>query len=113
MEVGGAGIKSRDVNNFGKGQHDLIDIGMGAGGGAIGAIGGGTMTRDRFNHYGEHIDMEYAGGGTMLGQGNYSQYSGGLFDGMALSSEFLGEYYSNVSAPNVTTNVDREVDLHE
>lgn len=97
MEVGGAGIKSRDVNNYGKGQHDLIDMGMAAGGGGV---GGGTMTIDRFNRYGEHIDMEYANGGTMLGQGNYSQYSGGLFDGMALSSEFLGEYYSNVSTPN-------------
>lgn len=107
MEISGAGVKSRDVNNYGKGQHDLIDMGMAAGGG-----GGGTMLLDRFNRYGEHIDMEYMNGGTMLGAGNYSQYSAGLFDGMALSSEFLGEYYSNVSAQNVITNVDRKVDLH-
>lgn len=70
------------------------------------------MTVDRFNRYGEHVDMEYMNGGMMLGQANYSQYSGGFADGMALSSEFLGEYYSNVSARNVIRNVDREVDLH-
>lgn len=90
-------MKIKDVNNYGKGQHDLIDMGGAARGGGI---GGGTMTIDGFNRYGEHIDLEYVSGGMMLGQGNYSQYSGGLFDGMALSSEFLGEYYSNVSAPN-------------
>lgn len=90
-------MKTRDVNNYSKGQHDLIDMGVAAGGGAM---GGGTMTMDRFNRYGEYSDMEYASGGMMLGQGNYSQHSGGLFDGMAFSSDFLGEYYSNVSAPN-------------
>lgn len=63
------------------------------------AAGGGTMTMDRFNLYGEHMDAKYVDG-MMLGHGHYSQYSGGAFDGMALSSEFLGEYYSNVSKQN-------------
>lgn len=71
---------------------------MGAGGGGFGS--GGMRISNRFSNYGEQVGMEYMGGGMMLGQGNYSQYSGGIFDGMALSSEFLGEYYSTVSTPN-------------
>lgn len=98
----GPSIKIKDLNNFAKGQSaDLIDLGMGGGGGGLGGGlgGGGAMTIDRLN-YGEHVDMGYMEGGTMLGQANYSEYRGGLFDGMALSSEFLGEYYSNVSTYN-------------
>lgn len=93
LEMGG-GVKTTDINNYGKG-HGLIDMEMGAG------AGGATMTLDnRFSHYGEHIDMEHVDSGMMLGQGNYSEYRGGIFDGMALSSEFLGEYYSSVSTQN-------------
>lgn len=91
-------IDIRDIKHFGTGhQLDMTDMGIAAGGGLV---GGGTMTMDRFNHYGEHMDAKYVDGGMMLGQGQYSQYSGGAFDGMALSSEFLGEYYSNVSKRN-------------
>lgn len=67
----------------------------------MGAGAGGGMTLDnRFTHYRERTDMEHMDGGMMQGQEHYSEYRGGLFDGMALSSEFLGEYYSNVSTRN-------------
>lgn len=92
MEIGGATINIKDINNYGKGHEaDLIGMGMG-----LGAGGGAIMTLDnRFDR--EHIHLEEVDGGMMLGQGHYSEYRGGLFDGMALSGEFLGEYYSNVS----------------
>lgn len=91
-----AAIKAKDINNYRSGQGDLIDMRMGPG---AGGFGGDIMTLDhRFNRYGEHIDMEHVDSG--LTQGHYSEYRGGLFDGMALSSEFLGEYYSNVSTQN-------------
>lgn len=95
--MSGPAVKAKDINNYGKGQGgDLIDMGMGAGAGGI----GGALLDNRFSHYREHIDMEHVDSGMMLGQGHYSEYRGGLFDGMALSSEFLGEYYSNVSTRN-------------
>lgn len=84
------------MNNFGRGAGgDLIDIGMGAGAGAFG--GAAIGLENGYGRYGEHIEMERVDGGMTLGTGHYSDYRGGLFDGMALSSEFLGEYYSNVS----------------
>lgn len=98
--MGGAAIQTKDFNGFGHGQHD--HMGMGAGGGGFGS--GGMRIDNRFNSYGEHMDMEYVDGGMMLGQGNYSQYSGRLLDGMTLSSDFLGEYYTNVSTPNCSEN---------
>lgn len=69
-------------------------MGPGAGGGVIRTLDNG------FSHYREHIDMEQIDNGMMLEQGHFLEHRGGLFDGMALSSEFLGEYYSNVSAQN-------------
>lgn len=95
--MSGPAVIAKDINNYGKGRGgDLIDMGMGAGAGGI----GGASLDNRFSHYREHIDMEHVDSGMMLGQGRYSEYRGGLFDGMALSSEFLGEYYSNVSTRN-------------
>lgn len=98
----------KNGNNYGRGQPDLTGMGMAAGGAGI---GGGMITiNNRFNRNVEHVGMEYGTGGMMLGQGNYTEYSGGLFDGMALSSDFLGEYYSNVSTPNCSesTKCDQE-----
>lgn len=42
-------------------------------------------------------------GGMIMGEDRY-RYRAGMFDGMALSEEFLGEYYSNVSTQTVTEN---------
>lgn len=94
--MGGAAVKAKDIGSFGRGAGgDLIDIGMGAG---AGGLSGATMGLDHgYSRWGEHIEMERVDGGMTLGHGHYSDYRGGAFDGMALSSEFLGEYYSNVS----------------
>lgn len=94
--MGGAPVKTKDITSFGRGAGgDLIDMGMGAG---AGGLGGAAMALEHgYSRWGEHIEMERVDGGMTLGQGHYSEYRGGLFDGMALSSEFLGEYYSNVS----------------
>lgn len=92
--MGGAPVKAKDITGFGRGAGgDLIDMGMGAGAGGL----GGAAMEHEYSRWGEHIGMERVDGGMTLGQGHYSEYRGGLFDGMALSSEFLGEYYSNVS----------------
>lgn len=68
-------------NNHGKGHEaDLSNI--------KGDIGFG------FGHY---TDID---GRLIPGHGHYSEDRGGLFDGMALSMEFLGHYYSSVSKRN-------------
>lgn len=86
--MGGGPVNTKD--NYGKWHGgDLIDMGMGAGAGGIGGAGLGFSR--------EHIDMEHIDGGMILGREHYLEHRGGLFDGMALSSEFLGEYYSSVS----------------
>lgn len=91
--MNGGGLNYKDINAYGKGQGgDLIDTGMGAY-----ARDGAIETLDRFRHYRDYNNMEHMDGGMMLEQGHFSEYGGGLFDGMALSSEFLGKYYSNVS----------------
>lgn len=85
------------MNNFGKGPGgDLIDMGFRGGSAAF----GGAVVENGYSRWGENIEMERVDGGMSLGPGHYSEYRGGLYDGMALSSEFLGEYYSNVSTRN-------------
>lgn len=103
VEVDGGTINIKDVNNYGgKGYFG----GLNEEGGA--ALGGGintsTMTAEEmrlyrlYNNSGGQIDMDYAGGGMMTGQQHFfDRYRADAFDGMALSEEFLGQYYASVS----------------
>lgn len=66
--------------------------------------GGGTggMTAENMHMYSQyqnfHRQGDYFGGGTMTGQKHFhSQNKFGAFDGIALSQDFLGEYYISVS----------------
>uniref|UniRef100_A0A672G470 Desmoglein-2-like n=1 Tax=Salarias fasciatus TaxID=181472 RepID=A0A672G470_SALFA len=70
------------------------------GGGAGFGMNTSTLVTENINMYNQYR----RGGGLeemdmMQGQGyGYSHYSGGAFDGMALSEQFLGEYYSSKSS---------------
>ncbi|TKS79694.1 Desmoglein-2 Cadherin family member 5 HDGC [Collichthys lucidus] len=106
LEVDGGTIRQVNVNTLnGKGYlGGLVD----GGGAALG--GGATMNTsdltaenmhmyNRYNQFMGQGDMNYTGAGMMTGQEHlYSRYKdGGVFDGMALSDHFLGEYYSSKS----------------
>ena len=118
-EVDGGTLKTKNINTYGgKGYlGGLAEVGGAAGGGAaLGAMNASTLTAEnmhmynQYNHSSGQMDMDYAGGGGMMtGQEHlYSRYraGAGLFDGMALSDDFLGEYYSSVSTEkSVTTPI--------
>ncbi|XP_041659024.1 desmoglein-2-like [Cheilinus undulatus] len=104
VEVDGATINIRNVNNLGgKGYlGGLVELGGAAGGGA--ALGSSILTTENMHMYNQYnqssgqIEMDYMGAGRMTGQERlYSRYRTGMFDGMALSEQFLGEYYSSKS----------------
>ncbi len=108
VEVHGGAVSTKNVNNYESKAfvERLVDSRDGAAGGV--ALGGGinssAMTTEdihlynQYNQSGGQVEMDYAGGRMMTGQGHlYSGYRTGAFDGMALSGQFLGEYYSSVS----------------
>ncbi|XP_030017276.1 desmoglein-2-like [Sphaeramia orbicularis] len=105
-EVDGGALTTKDINTVSaKGFQGLAEAGGMALGG--GAFGGGLNTStwaenmeqyNRYSHYSGQGNMGYMHGGTMTGQDHYySQKSAGVFDGMALSDQFLEEYYTSKS----------------
>lgn len=103
VEVDG-GITKKDVNVTGKGGYaDGIELGGAQGGSGGGGCGDSFMTTEDVQTYSRYkysgqTEMDYVGAGMMTGQDHlYSRYRAGAFDGMALSEQFLGEYYSSVS----------------
>lgn len=83
-----------------KGYQEFQGLGV-VGGGAAGGGGAGLITED-LRSYGQHgqflmTQEELIDSGMAGGQHVFSQYRGGAFDGMALSEQFLDEYYSSVS----------------
>lgn len=108
VEVDGGTINVKNVNKYGgKGNlGGLPKVGGAAGGGASlgGAINTSTLTAenmhlyDQYNHSSGQVELDYTGGGMYTGQEHlYTRSRTGVFDGMALSHKFLGEYYSSVS----------------
>ncbi|XP_074545677.1 desmoglein-2-like protein [Halichoeres trimaculatus] len=101
VEVDGSMMKKQNVNVTGRGGYpDGIELGGAPGGGA--GCGNSSLTTEnvqtysRYKQSGGQIEMDYLGAGTMTGQEHlYSQYRAGAFDGMALSEQFLGDYYSS------------------
>ncbi|KAJ4936925.1 hypothetical protein JOQ06_001510 [Pogonophryne albipinna] len=97
LDHGGSHVNMKDINNFG----DNMYISGVTGGGGLGA--GHTLTsenkqKNMYNRY--NNGMDYVDGGMMTGQEHsFSRYGAGAgagaFDGMALSNQYLGEYYSS------------------
>ncbi|XP_037643752.1 desmoglein-2-like isoform X2 [Sebastes umbrosus] len=88
----------------GKGYVGELNALGGAAGGA-GALNYSTLTtndmylHDKYGHSGGQVGMDYMDGGTMTGQEHrFSTYRAGAFDGMALSHQYLGEYYASKSS---------------
>lgn len=106
MEVDGGTLHAKNVNTLeGKGYlGGLAELGGAAGGGAaIGSAMNTTLTSEnmhmynQYNHSSGQLGMGYTDG-MMTGQEHhFSRYGAGAFDGMALSDQFLGEYYASVS----------------
>ncbi|GAA6234747.1 desmoglein-2-like [Lates japonicus] len=105
VEVDGGAVTTTNAKSYGGGFTQLVGAAGGAvGGGAAigGAINTSTLTAEdihlynRYRHFSGQEDI--MGTGTMMGQEHFfSQYRAGVFDGMALSDQFLGEYYSSKS----------------
>ncbi|XP_031150047.1 desmoglein-2-like isoform X2 [Sander lucioperca] len=106
VEVDGGTMNAKKINTYeGKGYlGELNEFGAAAGGDA--AFGRGlktlTMTAEdmrqynQYNHSGWQGGLDYSDAGMMTGQeNNFSQYRAGAFDGMALSDQYLEEYYSS------------------
>lgn len=105
-------INAHNINSFGGNGclGGLVEVEEEAGKGA--ALGGAVNTSTWMNThlYSQYPnrgqeEMDYMGAGMMTGQEHrFSQYMAGAFDGMALSDQFLEEYYSSVSTKNVIKN---------
>lgn len=99
----GATIGAKNISLGGKGYlGGLVDLGGAAGGGA--AVGGSILTTENMHRYSQYnqshgqVAVDYMDVGMMTGQKHlYSRYGAGVFDGMALSDQFLGEYYLSKS----------------
>lgn len=111
VEVAGGKIGTQEVPSYGgKGYlKELVDVdGEVVEGGAIRTSTSDVSMFKQYKKYAHPIrqmEMGQMGGEMMMGQRRrYSQYRSGIFDGMALSDEFLDEYYSNVSILKVVQN---------
>ncbi|CAJ1072357.1 desmoglein-2-like [Xyrichtys novacula] len=100
VEVDGGIVKGQNVNVGSRNGYldGLVELGGAQGGGA--GIGGSILTTENINTFGRYNQsvgqMDYSG--MMTGQEHhYSRYNAGVFDGMALSEQFLGEYYLSKS----------------
>lgn len=72
--------------------------------------GSGGMTTENVQMYSQyqkvHGHGDYFGGGMVTGQNKYySQRQFGAFDGMALSNDFLGNYYISVSTDFISASI--------
>ncbi|XP_030608214.1 desmoglein-2-like [Archocentrus centrarchus] len=108
VELDGGAVNIKDINTYeGKGYiGGLTDLGGAAGGrGTLGsAVHTSAWTADNMNLYNQYKyssgldNMEFMNTGMMAGQDmSLSQYRSGAFDGMALSDQFLWDYYSSKS----------------
>lgn len=98
-------MNAKNINTYeGKGfLGGLVEQGGAAGG--SGARHTSIVTTENLNQYNQYrhtsgqVGMDHTDAGMMTGHRQMgSQYMVGIFDGMALSDQFLGEYYSSVSA---------------
>ncbi|XP_042353188.1 desmoglein-2-like [Plectropomus leopardus] len=109
VDLGGGSMNAKNVNTFDEKGYlgGMAELGGAAGAGAAlgGAINQSTLTTEnmhlynQYNQSGGQVGMDFRdAGGMMTGQENlYSRYRTGAFDGMALSDQFLWDYYSTKS----------------
>ncbi|XP_074507506.1 desmoglein-2-like protein isoform X2 [Sebastes fasciatus] len=99
---------TKNTNTFntfeGKGYVGELNA-LGGAAGGVGALNNSTLTtndmylHDKYGLSGGQVGMDYMDGGTMTGQEHrFSTYRAGAFDGMALSHQYLGEYYASKSS---------------
>lgn len=111
LEVGGGKVETQDIHSYGgkgylKGLADVDGV-IVDGGGIRTSMSDISMSKHykKYTHPVRQMEIGQMGGEMTMGQRRrYSQYRSGLFDGMALSDEFLDEYYSNVSILKVVQN---------
>lgn len=112
VEVVGGKIETQDIPSYGgkgylKGLADA-DGGIVEGGAIRTSTSDLSMIKQykNYTHPFKQIEMGQMGGDMTMGQRHhYSQYRAGIFDGMALSDEFLEDYYSSVSTLKVVQNL--------
>ncbi|XP_068196504.1 desmoglein-2-like protein [Antennarius striatus] len=101
VEVDGGTINIRNINGYGEGGYTggLTELGGGAG-----VINTSNMTAENmylYNQYNQSRGQteDFLGCGMLTGQQHlFEKHRTGAFDGMALSDEFLGQYYSSKSS---------------
>lgn len=97
VEVDGGGrVITKDINNL----SGSATLGAGGGGGVFGGgMHSSTWTENQYNqysYYGRQGHKGYMQGGTLgTFTGHEHSLTQSAFDGMALSEEFLGDYYLN------------------
>ncbi|XP_068604476.1 desmoglein-2-like protein [Brachionichthys hirsutus] len=103
VEVGAGTMKAKNIHGYGERGYlgGLVELGGGAGYG----INTSTMTAEDMHLYNQYnqssgrVEVDYSGGAMLTGQQHlFDKYRSEAFDGMALSDEFLGEYYSSKSS---------------
>lgn len=106
MEVDVGTTNAHNINTFGRKGYrgEAAEFQAIGGGAALGAVNTSTLTTEnmhmynQYKHFGGHDEMELMGTGMLAGQEHlFSRYRGGVFDGLALSDQYLEEYYSSVS----------------
>lgn len=116
-EVDHGTIGAKEVGRY-EGKRFLegfTDLG-GAGGGGAGGMDIST-TEHIYRQYHQsrgQAEMDYRVAGMTTGQERlYSKKQFGVFDGMALPYEFLGEYYFSVSRPIVSEKTKSDISLRD
>ncbi|KAI4809802.1 hypothetical protein KUCAC02_018666 [Chaenocephalus aceratus] len=105
LDHGGSHVNMKDINNFSNNMYISRETG-GGGFGAGHTLTSENMQKNMYNRY--NNGMDYVDGGMMTGQEqSFSRYGAGAgagaaagagagaFDGMALSNQYLEEYYSS------------------
>ncbi|KAK2822451.1 hypothetical protein Q5P01_022516 [Channa striata] len=102
VEADGGTMKGRTNTFAQKGHLGVNEFGAAGGGATLGAVNTSTLTAEnmhmynQYGHFGGQEDIDFMGTGMMTGQEHlFSQSTGGVFDGMAISDHFLEEYYSS------------------
>lgn len=102
VDLNGGTLNVKDVNIYG-GKGHLEGFAEATGDTTLGGFNSSTLTAEnmhRYNQYNQFSEgkFDYMDSRVTTGQEHlYSGYKGGAFDGMALSDQFLGEYYFSVS----------------
>lgn len=101
VDVDGGATNAKNINTFGRKVYKggMTEFGAAGGGAGLGAVNTSTLTTEnmhmynQYGHYGGHDEMDFRG---TVGH-HLHRYTTGAFDGLAVSDQFLEEYYLHVS----------------